>query len=177
MMEDQEITNKFLEHYLKKSAKRGNVYEYPIKIKDLSKMPRFRDTEFKHSVLENCYENWRKSSSKEQGKGFYCRHFSKIWKMIADELFGEMEDNYQGVTLPHQLGVLYLGTPPNKDYFVMIDKPKYKHIVWRTKIKYINRDLKYYNFHSYHKRYKSATERDDYYKTAKEKMPLVTYIR
>lgn len=166
-----------LEHHLKLSAKRGNIYKYPIKIEDIPKMPRFRDTPFKNLIIDETYNIWRKDpkNAKYTFK-FFIRNYQAAWKAIADALFEEMEDNLDGVKLPEQLGILYIGTPPNKDFYVMVDKPKYKYIVWRNKVKYCSHDVRYYFFHSFHKRYKSAYARDDYYKTAVEKVPFLKKI-
>ena len=165
--------NYTVERYLDLSAKRGNVYKYPIKIDDVPKMPRFSDSKFRYYIVEESYPYWRKDETVDEKYKykFHIRSYEKIWKYICDELFGEMEDNLDGVTLPDQLGVLYIGTPPQKDYFVLIDKPDYKHIVWRNGTKYCNRDLRYYWFSTYHKRYRSACAREDYYKTARERIP------
>lgn len=176
-MENTDKSYIFLKKYLEKIKKRGIQYDHPIKVEDIVKMPRFRDSDFRYKVVENAYKEWRKSAPKELVAGFGIRKFEKIWKHIADELFGEMEDNYNGVKLPDQMGVLYIGTPLKKDFYTFVDLPKYKHIIWRTRLKYVSRDLRYYFFNSYHKRYKSAYERDEYYKTAVEKIPRHTYLR
>lgn len=160
-----------VERLLELSAKRGNVYKYPLRIEDIPKMPRFTDSAFRYHVISNAYKVWRADpKNKEFTFKFFIRDFEKIWRAISDEMFLEMEENFQGVHLPFQLGDMYIGIPPEKDYFILINKPNYKYIVWRTKNKYISKDLRYYYFHSFHKRYRSAAARDDYYKTAREKI-------
>ena len=156
---------------LKKSAERGNYYKYPIKIEDLTKMPKFTDAPIRYYVVENAYKIWRSNpENKKYSKDFYIRNFELVWKYIVDELFLTMEENVNGVRLPEQLGELYIGEPPDKDYFIMTNRPNLKYIVWRNGTKYCNKILRYFYMHTNYKRYKSAMCRDNYYKTAREKI-------
>jgi len=164
-----EKKNYAIERLLELSAKRGNVYKYPLKVEDVPKLPRFRDSNFKYRIVQNAYKIWRKENP-DKAKITYIRNYEKIWKAIIDEVFLTMQENIHGVHLPFQLGDMYLGTPQDKNYFVLINREHYKHIIWRNGNKYCSRDLRYYFFHSYHHRYKSAMAREDYYKTAKERI-------
>lgn len=157
--------------YLDNKAKRGLEYKYPIKAEDLGKIPRFNDSPFRYFIIDAAYKLWRiYAKDKTNIKGISLRKFQKLWKSVADEVFSEMEENLDGVELPEQMGIMYLGTPPNKTYFNLVGLDKYKYVIWGSKIKYFNKRLKYYFFHTTKARFKSAYEREDYYKTAKEKI-------
>lgn len=167
-MEDTKISFR-LENMLKKFAKRGQTYEYPILIKDMGKMPKFSDSPLRFFVVQESYKIWRKDKSHSRWfPNFFIRNYELVWKQIADEIFAEMESNVDGVKLPEQMGELYIGEPPNKTFYVFTNKPNFKHIIWRNQDKYLNKMLKFFYFHTFHKRYRSAMYRDDYYKTAKE---------
>jgi hypothetical protein len=169
---EEKKRNYTVEKHLDRHEKRGNVFKYPLKIEDIPKMPRFSDGDFRYHVVVNSYNKWRVLPANEAfTHKKYIRNYESIWKLIANAIFQEMEDNLDGVMLPEQLGMFYIGTPPNKDYFVLTNRENYKHIIWRNNVKYCNKDLKYYFFHSFHKRYRSAMGREDYYKTAKERIP------
>lgn len=157
--------------YLENKAKRGLVYKYPLKPEDLGRIPKFNDSDFRYFIVQNAYKYWNKlPENKGFTKRFHIRDFEKIWKKIADQIYSEMEENLDGVELPNQMGIFYIGTPPNKTYFNLVNLTKYKYIIWGSKIKYFNKRLKYYFFHTIQSRYKSAYMREDYYKTAREKI-------
>lgn len=160
-----------MQKYLDDKAKRGLIYKYPLKASDLGRIPKFNDSIFRYFVVSNAYKLWRKDeSNKEFIKGVTIRKFEKYWKLIADQIYTEIEENLDGVELPHQMGIFYIGTPANKQYFNLLNLSQYKYIIWGSKIKYFNKRLKYYVFHSVFGRFKSAYAREDYYKTAKEKI-------
>ena len=169
-MIDEEKKSFRVENMLKKFAKRGNVYEYPILIEDMSKMPKFSDTPLRYFVVQESYKKWREDPNNKKFfiPKFFIRDYEQTWAKIADEIFLEMEENHNGVKLPEQLGELYIGEPPNKTFYVLTNRPDFKHIIWRNKGKYINKFLNYFYFHTFHKRYRSAMYRNEYYKTAKE---------
>lgn len=165
--------NFILEKILDKAKDRGAEYKYPIRMEDIPKMPRFRDTDFRYRVVDEAYNHWRADvNNKSRLHKFNIRDFQRVWKYIADELFAELENNFQGVRLPEQLGEMYIGVPPDLEYYVIVNRPNHKHIVWRNKVKYCNVNLRYCYFSTFHKRYRSATLRDDFYKTAKEKIHI-----
>ena len=160
-----------MQEYLDNKAKRGLVYTYPIKAEDLGKIPRFNDSNFRYFIVRNAYNIWNKINEyRKYSKNHYIRDFEKTWKLIANQIYSEIEENLDGVELPYQMGILYVGTPPNKTFFNLINLKDYKYIIWGSKIKYFNRKLKYYYFHTVNGRFKNVYKREDYYKTAKEKI-------
>jgi len=160
-----------MQEYIDNKKKRGVVYKYPLDPKDISKIPRFTDSPFRYFVVQNAYDIWKKLVPDVARKQInHIRVFEKMWKEIADAIYFEMEENLDGVELPEQMGIFYIGTPANKTYFNLVDLAKYKYIIWGAKIKYFNKRLKYYIFHTTKGRFKSAYEREDYYKTAKERI-------
>lgn len=160
-----------MQAYLDNKAKRGLVYKYPLKASDLGKIPKFNDSNFRYFIVQNAYKLWRKEQKTDKyTKKSYIRDFEKTWTLIADQIYHEIEENLDGVELPYQMGIFYVGTPPNKTYFNLINLKNYKYIIWGSKIKYFNKKLKYYYFHTINSRFKSVYMREDFYKTAKEKI-------
>ena len=156
----------YLDHKTKKS---GLVYTYLVKAEDVPKIPRFNDNPFRYFIVQAAHKIWSKSF-KRFSRGVYIRDFEKLWKKIADQIYTEMEENLDGVELPNQMGIMYIGTPPNKTYFNLINLKTYKYVIWGSRLKYFNKRLKYYYFHTTNGRFKSAYLREDFYKTAKEKI-------
>jgi hypothetical protein len=171
----QESKNKYwvVEKRLEDAKKRGVNYQYPIKPEQILKMPRFTDSEFRNHPHLDAYKVWNKdpNTKKVRPKGFYIQQFEKLFAAIADEIYNEIEENLHGVKLPFELGDIYVGTPPMKTFYTMIGKSNHKHIIWRNGNKYCNKLLKYFFFKTYKRNYKSAIQREQYYTTAKERIP------
>lgn len=178
-MEEQKSARDYvLDKLLEKAEKRGVNYKYKLHKNDISKMPRFRGSKLKYNVVNESYKTWRSSlKDKTLSKGIFKKEYSKIWTKIADCLFQELENNFQGVKLGEQTGDMYIGVPPNIEHYILSNKPNHKHIVWRNKIKYCNVNFRYYFFTTYHRRYRSAVLRDDFYKSAKEKMHIFHNVK
>ena len=160
-----------LKRIYKKKMRQETPFKYPLKAEDRNRMPFLRDTKYSYECVENAYyKNWRKNlKNKKFKKGFYIRDFQKIWKLIAEKMIQEITDNVQGIQLPDNLGTMYLGTPANKNFHILDNRPNQKFYIWGNSHKYARREFKFYFFRPLISIAKSAILREGYYKTSKEK--------